>query len=187
LNNTENTEKDSVDIIEEKENKNIEKREKKKKDKSKYILIVLLFLLIAIVVAYIWYATQYMKQPSEFEQQVNEIAEIDYSKQQDRLNQLVEEGMINIQYSLSAEFKGKTSTGFNVKNIKNNHYPIRFTLYDENGNSIYQSKQIPLGYEINSIELEKELSKGKHEGSIKIGYEGEGNVSSTFPIYINVK
>ena len=161
--------------------------EEEKKDKTKYILLLLILLLFGVIIGGFFYIQHMNKKPSEFEDKVNQISEIDYSKQQDELNQLVEDGMINIQYSMHAEFEGKKSISFNVKNIKNNHYPIVFSIYDENGDKIYQSKKIPLGYEINSIELDKELSKGTHECKISIGYEGEGNVSSTFPLSIVVK
>lgn len=124
---------------------------------------------------------------SAYESAVNEIVEIDYSERQEKLDQIVEDGMINIQYSLSASFDGKISTNFNVKNIKNNKHPIKFILFDENGEEIYKSKKIDLGYEINSIELDKELSSGVHEGHIQIGYDEEGNVSSIFPITLQVK
>lgn len=123
---------------------------------------------------------------TEYETAVNEITEIDYSQRQAELDKVVEEGMINIQYSSYASFNGKVSTSFNVKNIKNNKDPIMFEIMDENGETIYQSKQIDLGYEINSIELEKELTKGTHECKIKIGYSTEGNVASVFPITLEV-
>ncbi len=41
--------------------------------------------------------------------------------------------------------------------------------------------------ELNTIELSKELSKGTHDCKIEIGYAEEGNVSSIFPITIEVK
>ena len=94
--------------------------------------------------------------------------------------------MINIQYSIGAKFKGKVSESFNVKNSINNHFPLVFELFDPNGKSIYKSKLIDPGYEINSIELTKELSKGIHDCTIKIGYANSGNVSSIFPITIEV-
>ena len=158
-----------------------------KKRKSTKYLVSLVIVLVLIASAGGVFAYMKYNSTSEFEKQVNAITEIDYSEQQEALNQIVEDGMINIQYSLSATFNGKVSESFNVKNIKNNHYPIVFALYDEDGNKIYQSKKIELGYEINSIELDKELSKGTHEGRIQIGYAEEGNVSSMFPITIEVR
>ena len=126
-------------------------------------------------------------QVSEYEEQVNEITEIDYSKQQEALNAIVEEGKMNVNYSSEAVFNGKISEKFNIKNIKNNHHPIVFELYDEDGNCIYASKKIEPGYEMSSIELNKNLSKGMHNCKLKVGYAQEGNVSSVFPITIEVK
>lgn len=160
-------------------------KKEKKNNANKYLVVIIILLLLLMGVGG-WHLLN-NKEVSEFEQKVNAITEIDYSKQQEALNQLVEEGMINIQYSLSAVFNGKVSESFNVKNIKNNHHPIVFKIFDEEGNQIYESKQIALGYEINSIELDKELSKGTHQCKIQIGYATEGNVSSTFPITIEVK
>jgi len=124
---------------------------------------------------------------SEFEVAVDRITEIDYAERQEQLNQIVEDGMMNVQYSLYSEFNGKVSTSFNVKNIENNKYPIAFKLIDENGTVIYKSAKIERGYELNAIELDKELSKGTHECKIELGYAEEGNVSSVFPITIEVK
>lgn len=133
-----------------------------------------------------WYV-QENRPISDYEKNVNAITEIDYDKQQEELDQIVADGQINIQYSLGTVFNGTVSESFNVKNIKNNHHPLIFTLYDENDDVIYESKQIEPGYEINQIELTKKLSKGTHNGTIKIGYATEGNVASVFPITIEVK
>lgn len=127
------------------------------------------------------------KEKPEYEVAVDKITEIDYAERQEQLNQVVEDGMMNVQYSLSCEFDGKISTSFNVKNIENNKYPIVFRLMDEEGSVIYESAKIERGYELNSIELTKELSKGTHNCKIEIGYAEEGNVSSIFPITIEVK
>ncbi len=124
---------------------------------------------------------------SQYEERVNQITEIDYSKQQEALNAVVEEGKMNVNYRSTAVFKGTVSEQFNIKNIKNNHHPIVFELLDENENRIYASKKIEPGYELNKIELEKELSKGTHECKLKVGYAEEGNVSSVFPITIEVR
>lgn len=156
-------------------------------NKNRIIIGVLIVALVCAlsVAGYMWY--KQAKDKTEYEQAVNAITEIDYEERQKELDRIVEEGMINIQYSASASFDGKVSTKFNVKNIDNNKQPIQFTLMDETGDVIYKSKQIDLGYEINTIELDKELSKGTHEGKISIGYVDGGNVSSLFPITLEVR
>lgn len=50
-----------------------------------------------------------------------------------------------------------------------------------------KSKKIAPGYEMNCIELDKELEKGRHECTIEIQYAVEGHVSTVFPIIIEVK
>ena len=164
------------------------KNEKKKKEKRCLIgQIVLAILLIIILLLSFRCGRGDAPAISEYETNVNAITEIDYSERQEAVDTIVEEGKMNVNYSPKAVFEGKTSVIFNVKNIKNNHAPIQFSIYDENQGCIYTSKKIEAGYEINSIELEKDLEKGVHECSIKIGYAEEGNVSSVFPISIEVR
>ncbi len=124
---------------------------------------------------------------SEYEENVNRIEAIDVSDRQAELNAIVEKGKMNVNYSAKAIFEGTVSERFNVKNIQNNHYPIIFEIFDETGESVYVSKKIEPGYEMNQIELEKELTKGTHECKIKVGYAEEGNVSSAFPLTIEVR
>lgn len=124
---------------------------------------------------------------SEYEGNVNQLVQVDHSTKQAKLNQIVKEGEIHIQYSTHAVFNGKTSEYFSVKNIPNNHHPIVFTLYDEKGDVLYESKQIKPGYQLRMIELNKTLSRGIHSCHIKIGYANEGNVSSLFPIKLEVR
>jgi hypothetical protein len=124
---------------------------------------------------------------SEYENNVNQIEVIDASNRQAELNAIVEEGKMNVNYSAKTIFEGNMSETFNIKNIKNNHHPIVFEIFDETGECVYVSKKIEPGYEMNQIELEKELSKGTHECKIKVGYAEEGNVSSAFPLTIEVR
>lgn len=144
---------------------------------------------VAILIMVVVLARSCVAEPalSQYEKNVNRITEIDYEKRQAELDVLVEEGKMNVNYSSKAVFNGKVSEKFNIKNIQNNHYAIEFRLFDEEGNCIYQSKKIEPGYEMNSIELDKELSKGIHECKLQVGYAEEGNVSSAFPITIEVK
>lgn len=142
--------------------------------------------LVVVILIAIGSITFLNREKFEYEKVVDKITEIDYEERQEELNQVVEDGMMNVQYSLSCEFDGKLSTSFNVKNIENNKYPIKFKLLNENGKVIYKSNKIERGYELNSIELDEELSKGTHDCQIEIGYAEEGNVASVFPITIEV-
>ena len=170
----------------------MEENKPKKSNNSKNILIVLLLLLLLGTTGFFGY--QYFNnlnnsnnELTEYEQNINAITKIDKEERQKQVDQLVKDGEINIQYDIGATFKGKVSEQFNVKNIENNKGDIQFVLYDENGETIYTSKKIKRGYEVNKIKLDKSLSKGTHKCRISIGYVNRGNVSSTFPINITVK
>ena len=175
--------------------KEIKKEKQRKQDEQKRkrvfrrivkkMLPVLMMLLLCLVVYRCGRNNPDLK--SEYETKVDEITEIDDSKQQEMLNAIVEEGKMNVNYSSKAIFVGTTSEKFNIKNIKNNHYPIVFSLYDEEDNCIYTSRKIEPGFEMKKIQLDRSLSKGIHEGKLKVGYAEEGNVSSVFPITIEVR
>ncbi len=164
------------------------RQNRKQSKKSKNIIItilLLLFLSVSLYAGYLYW--QSLHPESQYAAKVNKITEINKEEQQEYLNQLVEDGMMNVRYSTGSVFNGKISESFSVKNSPNNQYPIVFKLYGEDGSLLYESKKIKPGYEMNSIELNKELKKGSYAGNIVIGYAEEGNVSSKFPINITVK
>lgn len=164
-------------------------KDKKDKEEKRNIVKMIIVVIVIIILAIVCVKCSHKESEivTGYEQNVNEIMEIDHSEQQKAVDAIVEEGKMNVNYSPKAVFDGKTSVLFNVKNIKNNHAPIVFSIYDENGNCIYESKKIEQGYEMSKIELETELGKGIHDCSIKIGYAEEGNVSSVFPLSIEVR
>lgn len=170
-----------------KEIKQVKKDKEKQKKRILISQVVLAILLVAVLLFSFRCGRDDAPAVAEYEQDVNAITEIDYSKRQQAVDAIVEEGMMNVNYSPKAVFEGKTSVLFNVKNIKNNHAPIVFSIYDEDGNCIYESKKIEQGYEMTCIELKKELTKGVHQCKLKVGYAEEGNVSSAFPLTIEVK
>ena len=158
------------------------------KNKNKKYLLILLALLLLLGAAgtgfYFW--NEYKK--TDISGDVISKIEQDMSDEelQEMLNQKVEDSMINIQYSMHANFNGKTSTSFLVRNIENNKDSIQFSIYDENNELIYTSDEIERGYEVTQITLDKELSAGHHDCTINIGYANSGNVRSSFPLDITV-
>ena len=124
---------------------------------------------------------------TEFEESIDAITEMEDAMKQEAVNTLVEEGMMHVNFSTKAYFDGRKSTKFNIKNIENNHDDIVFEIFDEDGESLYKSKKIPPGYEMNCIELDRELSKGRHECTIEIHYAVEGQISTVFPIILMVE
>ena len=170
-----------------------EKNNKQNSSTTKIILVVVIVLLISLL-ARCAVSCQQRKFVNdvedfvtEFEENVDAITEIEDAMRQEAVNAAVEEGMMHVNFSTKAYFDGKTSTKFNIKNIENNHDDIVFEIFDENEESIYKSKKIAPGYEMNCIELDKKLPKGRHECSIKIRYAVEGQVSTVFPIILIVE
>lgn len=177
------------------ENRQEEKNNKEKERRPIARIILAILVIIILLLAYRCSVEYHDKQLTdnkkdvitEFEDDVDAITQIDESLRQEAINTAVEEGMMNVNYAAKAVFKGTVSQSFNIKNIENNHGPIRFELFDEDGNSIYASKKIAPGYEMNTIKLTKELSKGTHDCTIKVQYAEEGTVATVFPITIEVK
>ena len=170
-----------------------EKNNKLNSSTTKIILVVAIVILISLLTR-CTVSCQQRKMVNEmedfvteFEENVDAITEIEDAMRQEAVNAAVEEGMMHVNFSTKAYFDGKTSTKFNIKNIENNHDDIVFEIFDENEESIYKSKKIAPGYEMNCIELDKKLPKGRHECSIKIRYAVEGQVSTVFPIILIVE
>ena len=166
---------------------------KQNKSTTKIILVVVILILISFL-ARCAVSCQQRKMVNEmeafvtkFEENVDAITEIEDAMRQEAVNAAVEEGMMHVNFSTKAYFDGKTSTKFNIKNIENNHDSIVFEIFDEDGESLYKSKKIAPGYEMNCIELDKELAKGRHECTIGIQYAVEGHVSTLFPIILIVE
>ena len=170
-----------------KETKQVKKDKEKKEKRSLIGPIILAILLLILLLVSFRCGRSDAPASGEYEQNVNVITEIDYSERQGAVDAIVDEGKMNVNYSPKAVFEGKSSILFNVKNIKNNHDAIAFEIFDENDRCIYSSKKIEPGYEMNSVELTEELAVGVHACTIKIGYAEEGNVSSVFPLSIEVR
>jgi len=170
-----------------------EKNNKQNSSTTKIILVVVIILLISLL-ARCAVSCQQRKMVNEMEDFVTEceenvdvITEIEDAMRQEAVNAAVEEGMMHVNFSTKAYFNGKTSTEFNIKNIENNHDDIVFEIFYEDGESLYKSKKIAPGYEMNCIELDRKLPKGRHECSIKIRYAAEGQISTVFPIIFIVE
>lgn len=162
----------------------VEEERKKRKKRGCIIFFIILIVLALIGFGAYWWYTHIYNMPSNND----EITKISDFDAQAYVNEKVAESEININYSPTAIFgsDGKTSTSFTVRNIENNKAPIKFEIFDENGKSIYTSPQIDRGYEMKGITLSEPLSVGSHKGSIIISYVDRGNVSSSFPLTLEV-
>lgn len=83
----------------------------------------------------------------------------------ERLNQKVEEGMINISMNTAPYFENGTAEGnVMIVNESINNYPqqVEF-IRNDTGEQIYQSKAIPVGSKIERAALDVELPAGTYE------------------------
>ena len=83
----------------------------------------------------------------------------------ERLNQKVEEGMINISMNTAPYFENGASEGnVTIVNESINLYPqqVEF-IRNDTGEQIYQSKAIPVGSKIERAALDVELPAGTYE------------------------
>ena len=83
----------------------------------------------------------------------------------ERLNQKVEEGMINISMNTAPYFEnGKADGNVMIVNESINNYPqqVEF-IRNDTGEQIYQSKAIPVGSKIERAALDVELPAGTYE------------------------
>ena len=83
----------------------------------------------------------------------------------ERLNQKVEEGMINISMNTAPYFEdGKAEGNVMIVNEAINNYPqqVEF-IRNDTGEQIYQSKAIPVGSKIERAALDVELPAGTYE------------------------
>lgn len=160
------------------------------KQTNKIFIVIIAVLVVALGVT-VFALTQKpdaeVEEDTKISAEINKITEISPEERQAAVNKIVEDSMININYQSGAVFNGKVSESFKVKNIENNHDAIKFTIYDESGELIYTSDAIPQGYELTTIELDKELPKGTHDCKISIGYVSQGNVAGFYPLTIEVK
>ena len=171
------------------------RQEQQKKKKRGNIIKIVLAVLVIIILLLVHRCANLLNDKdgetnrivTEYETDVDAITKMDPAERQAAVNIAVEEGMMNVNYSADARFRGKVSESFNIRNIENNHGSILFELFDEEGECIYASKKIAPGYEMNRIELTKRLKTGTHEGTIKVRYADRGSVSAVFPITIEVK
>ena len=83
----------------------------------------------------------------------------------ERLNQKVEEGMINISMNTAPYFEdGKAEGNVMIVNESINNYPqqVEF-IRNDTGEQIFQSKAIPVGSKIERAALDVELPAGTYE------------------------
>ena len=162
------------------------KEEKEKKDKKKKWLLLLLLLFFCIIIVLLVFLLKKPKEEPKPESQevfADRDAELGIlpgmttAEIQDRLNEVVAEGMMNISINPTPVFKDGSSKGdLRIENIKANHYSyiVSITL-DDTGEEIYKSGLLSPGYFIEKAALSKNLSKGKYEATARFKAYQKGN------------
>lgn len=143
----------------------INSKDKPKKKKWKYLLILLLIVVLAAAAFWLWNYYQKEKQAaSDRDAQMGIMPGMSEEDIQERLNQTVAEGMMNVSINPSPVFKnGKSKGNLRIENIKANHYSYIITIYLEKGNEeVYRSGLLAPGYYIENAKLKKNLKKGNY-------------------------
>lgn len=150
--------------------------------KKKIVYVLSSLALVVMTGAFVYSVSN----KTAYESNVNKIIQMSEEERQAQLNKIVEDGMMNVNYTPYITVDGNVCENFNIKNIENNKGSIKFKIVDDSNNVIYQSDLIELGYELNGLKFENKLEKGTHKYRICIGYDTEGNVESSFPITLTV-
>lgn len=138
------------------------------KNKKQFILYsIIIILLLAIISLAI-----YMLKPKEVEKNrlqkdLDALAGVLPGKSpkeiQDALNQVVQEGMVNISINPDPTFEnGKAEGNISIENIKGNHYALQVDVILNTGEVVYSSGIIDPGYYIEKCKLKKNLPKGDY-------------------------
>ena len=135
------------------------------KKKWEHLLILLLLAVLAGAVFLLWNNNNKEKQAaSEQDARMGILPGMSEEDIQERLNQTVAEGMMNVSINPSPVFKdGKSKGNLRIENIKANHYSYIVTIYLEDGNEeVYRSGLLAPGYYIENARLKKNLKKGNY-------------------------
>lgn len=151
-----------------------EKREETK-DKKKWLAVLFLFLFCIIAVLLFFLLKKPKEEPKPKTEEVfaDRDAELGIlpgmtqAEIQDRLNEVVAEGMMNISINPTPVFKSGAEKGdLRIENIKANHYSYVVTItLDESGEEVYQSGLLSPGYYIEKAALSRTLKKGTYEAT----------------------
>lgn len=153
--------------------------ENEKKEDGKKKWLILLFMILTVIIAVLVFIL--LKKPNEEPKPQTEEVFADRDAElgilpgmteaqiQDRLNKVVEEGMMNISINPTPVFKSGAEKGtLRIENIKANHYSYVVTItLDETGEEVYKSGLLSPGYYIEKAKLSKTLPKGKYKATAR--------------------
>jgi methionine-rich copper-binding protein CopC len=83
---------------------------------------------------------------------------------QDKLDQVVEDGMLDISISSGITFQNGTSSGqADICNAETNRYNLKTAItLEKTGETVFESEEIPPGQKISSIQLNRKLKAGEY-------------------------
>lgn len=160
------------------------RKEKKAGKKKGLILLVLLLAgIICMLLYFLLRKPQEEPKPETEDVYADRDAELGIlpgmteAEIQDRLNEVVAEGMMNISINPTPVFKTGSEKGdLRIENIKANHYSYIVTItLDEDGEEVYQSGLLSPGYYIEKAKLSKPLGKGKYKATARFKAYQKGN------------
>lgn len=174
---------------------NLKNKEKNKELKKIKRLIIILFLLLFLLVSGIGFAIYTVIKNKEVEEtyvdldaKLGILPGMSLEEIQSRLNQVVEEGMVNISINPEPEFENGSAKGnLRIENVAANHYDYIVTItLDDTGEEIYQSGVISPGYYVDEAKLTKELPKGDYNATavFKAYEQGTKNIIGTVAVTI---
>lgn len=156
----------------------IEKKKKAgKKDKKGKLQLLLLLLFFLIIVVLVYFLLHKPEEPTPESDEVfaDRDAELGIlpgmteEEIQDRLNQVVADGMMNISINPTPVFKNGNAKGnLRIENIKANHYSyVVIITLDDSGEEVYRSGLLSPGYYIEEAKLSKSLKKGSYQATAR--------------------
>ena len=106
------------------------------------------------------------------------------------LDQAVQDGMFEVKMNSTWHFPdGKSaSSNADLANVANNNAPIYFEVILDDGTVVYKSTVIPLGSQIKTIKLDKELANGSYSAVCQYHLlNDDGSEKSSFGVNIDLE
>ncbi len=153
--------------------------EQTQKKKNKKILIIIIVVLAGLVAGLIGYLVCLQPQPEEVREQKQLQAEknaqlgiipgMSDDEIEQRLNEKVAEGMLNVSVNPNPVFEnGKSEGNLRIENIPGNNYAVTVTvILDDDNEVVYESGLIDPGYFVENVTLQKNLAAGQYPALVR--------------------
>lgn len=155
--------------------------------KSSKTVLIIGIILIVVAVAAIGICIHIMNGGEDNTAPVGNVV-IDESNLEDAvsaLDQAVQDGMFELKMNTTWHFPDGKSASSNayLANVANNNAPIYFEVILDDGSVVYKSTVIPLGSQIKTIKLDKELANGTYSATCQYHLlNDDGSEKSSFGV-----